>query len=94
MVHIVEDFEADGVKVDPLSCVRKAVRGLLYADDAGIVPQSAEGLANMMTVIATVFEAAGSPFPKCKRRQAMLLRTPNRAPRIFTARRRSSGTEV
>ena len=32
---------------------------MLYADDAVIVSKSAEGLAKMMTVIVTVFEAAG-----------------------------------
>ena len=32
---------------------------MLYADVAGIVSKSAEGLAKMMTVIVTVFEAAG-----------------------------------
>ena len=31
---------------------------MLYADDAGIVSKSAEGRANTMTVIVTVFEAA------------------------------------
>ena len=32
---------------------------MLYADDAGIVSKSAEGLAKMTTVVATVFEASG-----------------------------------
>ena len=32
---------------------------MLYADDAGIVSKSAQGLAKMMTVVVTVFEAAG-----------------------------------
>ena len=36
-----------------------AVRGMLYAGDAGIVSKLAEGLAKMRTVIVTVFEAAG-----------------------------------
>ena len=49
----------DGVKVEPLTCVRRSVWGMLYADDAGIVSKSAEGLAKVMTVIVTVFEAAG-----------------------------------
>ena len=31
---------------------------MLYADDAGLVSKSVEGLAKMMTVIVTVFEAA------------------------------------
>ena len=32
---------------------------MLYADDAGIVFKSMEGLAKVMTVIVTVFEEAG-----------------------------------
>lgn len=32
---------------------------MIHADDAGIVAKSAEGLAKMTTVIATVFAAAG-----------------------------------
>ena len=61
MLHLEEDLEenAAGVSSDPLACVRRAVSGMLYADDAGIDSKSAEGLAKMMTVIVTVFEAAG-----------------------------------
>ena len=35
-VHLEEDLEEDtaGVRSDPLSCVRRAVRGMLYTDDA------------------------------------------------------------
>ena len=38
-VHLEEDLEenAAGVSSDPLSCVRRAVWGMLYAHDAGIV---------------------------------------------------------
>ena len=38
LVHL-EDLEenAAGVSSDPLACVRRAVWGMLYADDAGIV---------------------------------------------------------
>ena len=42
-----------------MACVRRAVWGMLYADDATIVSRSAEGLAKVMTVIVTVSEAAG-----------------------------------
>ena len=55
----------------PMVCVRRAVWGMLYADDAGIVSRSAEGLAKMMTVIVTVFEAAGLTVS-----EKTLLRTP------------------
>ena len=58
LVHLEEDLGEDGVKVEPLACVRRSVWGMLYADDGGIVSKSAEGLAKMMTVV-TVFEAAG-----------------------------------
>ena len=38
--------EAGGIgKEEPLACVRGAVWGMLYADDAGIVSKSAEGSA-------------------------------------------------
>ena len=39
--------------------MRRAVWGMFCADDAGNVSKSAEGLAQMMAVIVTVFEAAG-----------------------------------
>ena len=47
LVHLEEELEENeaGVSSDPLTCVRRAVRGMLYADDAGIVSKSAEGLA-------------------------------------------------
>ena len=51
---------------------------MLYADDAGIASKSAEGLANMMTVIVTVFQAAGLTVSE-KKTGTMLLRTPNQA---------------
>ena len=43
-------------RVEDLACVRRAAWGMLYADDAGIVSKSAEGLAEM-TVVVAVFEA-------------------------------------
>ena len=66
LVHLAEDLEenAAGVSSDPLACVWRAVRGMLYADDAEIVLKSADGLAKMMTVIVTVFEAAGLTVSK------------------------------
>ena len=72
-VHLEEDLGGNGVEVEPLACVRKSVWGMLYADDAGIVCKSAEGLANMMTVFVTVFEAAGLTVSKRKRRQCCTL---------------------
>ena len=78
LVHLAEDLGEDGVKVEPLACVRRSVWGMLYADDAGIVSKSAEGLAKIMTVIVTVFEATG-PTVSEKKTETMLLRTPNQA---------------
>ena len=71
------------VKVDPLTCVRRAVWGIcmLYADDVSIVSKSAEGLAKMMTVIVPVFEAARLTVSE-KKAETMLLRAPNQAPQI------------
>ena len=56
--------------------MRRAVWGMLYADDAGIVSKSAEGLAKMMTVIVTVFEAAGLTVSE-KKTETMVLQTPD-----------------
>ena len=79
LVHLEEDLEnAAGVSSDPLACVRGADWGMLYADYAGIVSKSAEGLAKMMTVIVTVFEAAG--LTVSEKTETMLLRTPDQAP--------------
>ena len=61
---------------DPLACVRRSAWGMLYANGAGIVSKSAEGLAKMMTVNVTVFEAAGLTVSE-KKTETMLLRTLN-----------------
>ena len=80
LVHLEEDLEenAAGLSSDSLACVRRAVWGMLYADDAGIVSKSAEGLAKMMTVIVTFFEAAG--LTVSKKTETILLGTPDQAP--------------
>ena len=54
--------------------------GTMGSDDAGIVSKLAEGLAKMMTVIVTVFKAAGLTVSG-KKTETMLLRTPDQAPR-------------
>ena len=66
---------------------------MLCADDAGNVYKSAEGLAKMMTVIVTVFEAAGLTVSE-KKTETMLLRTPDQAPCTSTTRHRGSRPEV
>ena len=55
-----------------------SVWDMLWADDAGIVSKSAEGLAKIMTVIVTVFEAAGLTVSE-KKTETVLLRTLNQA---------------
>ena len=68
LVRLEEDLGEDGVKVEPLACVRRSVWGMLYGDDAGIVSKSAEGLAKMMTVNVTFLKQQASPCPRRKRR--------------------------
>ena len=82
LVHLEEELEEDvvGVNSDPLTRVRRVVWGMLYADDAGTVTKSAEGLAKMMNVIVTNFEAAALTVSK-KKAETMLLRTPDQASR-------------
>ena len=81
LVHLEEDLEenAAGVSSDSLACVRRAVWGMLYADDSGIVSKSAEGLAKMITVIVTIFEAAGLTVSE-KKTETMLPRALDQEP--------------
>ena len=94
LVHLEEDLEENtaGASSDPLACVRSAVWGVVYADDARIVSKSAEGLAKMMTVIVTVFEAAG--LTVSKKTETMLLRTPDPGTLHLTARHQGSRPEL
>lgn len=62
------------VKEVPLACVQRAVWGMFYTDEAGIVLKSAEGLDKMMAVLATVFEAASLTLSE-RNTETMLLRT-------------------
>ena len=76
LVHLEEDV-VSGKEVSSAR-VQRAVWGMLYVDDAGIVSKSAEGLANIktMTVIVTVFEAAGLTVSQKKTGDySMLFRT-------------------
>ena len=78
LVHL--DDDGAGRVEEPLACVRRALCGMLYADDAGIVSKSTEKLAKMMTVIVTVFKAAGLTVSENKT-GAMLLQTRDLASR-------------
>ena len=61
-----------------LDLVRRAVWGMLYADDAGIVSRSPAGLARMMTVIVEVFGAFGLTVSE-KKMETLLMRAPEKA---------------
>ena len=78
LVHLEEDLGEDGAKVGPPACVLRAAWGMMYADNEDIGSTSAEGLAKMMTVILTVFDAAGLTVPE-RKTETMLLRTPSQA---------------
>ena len=68
--------------------MRRAVWGMLYGDDVGVVSMSAEGLAKMMTIIVTVFEAAGLTLFKRKTETTFLLydnQTRQPSPHLLTS---------
>lgn len=59
LVHVHEpaaEGATDGAEKsdDPLVKVMRAVRGILYADDAGIVSLSSQELASVMTIIVEI----------------------------------------
>ena len=62
---ILADFvhlQEQPAKVGPetaIECVRRAVRGILYTDDACIVSRSPQGLERMMVTLVDVFGAFG-----------------------------------
>ncbi|CAB1113911.1 unnamed protein product [Ectocarpus sp. CCAP 1310/34] len=56
LVYLKEEERRGGGLLDR---VRRAVWGMLYADDAGVVSKSADGLARMMTIIVEVFREFG-----------------------------------
>ena len=78
LVHL--DDDGAGRVEEPSACVRIAVRDMLFADDAGIVSKSAEGLARTMAVIVTVFEATVLTV-SAKKTETMLLQTRSLASR-------------
>ena len=56
LVHLKEPSTSVGPE-PAMDYVRRAVWGILYADDARIVSRSSQGLAKMMTVIVEVCRA-------------------------------------
>ncbi|CAB1103436.1 unnamed protein product [Ectocarpus sp. CCAP 1310/34] len=75
LVYLEEETGA-GART-PLDRVRRAVWGMLYADDAGVVSRSAEGLARMMTVIVEVFEKFGLTVSE-KKTETLLIGAKNK----------------
>ena len=81
---ILEDlvFLDDGREGGPdetlLNRVRRALCGILFADDAGIASRSPAGLARMMTVIMEVLGAFGLTVSE-KKTETLLMRAPEKA---------------
>ena len=90
LVHLEEDFGEGGLEVETLAHVRRPVRGLLFAGDAGVVCKSTENLARI-TVIVTVFEAAGLTVCETKK-ETTPPRTLNKVlPHRLLSKRRARG---
>ena len=64
----------------PLERARWAVWGMFYADDAGVVSRSQEGLASMMTTIVEVFGEFGLTLSE-KKTETLLMRAPEKQPK-------------
>ena len=63
----------------PLERARRAVWGMLYADDAGVVSISQEGLTGMMTIIVELFGAFG--LTVSEKTETLLMRAPEKQPK-------------
>ena len=77
MVYLEE--EAGVGAGTPLERARRAVWGMLYADDASVVSRSQEGLTRM-TIIVEVFEAFGLTVSE-KKTETLLMRAPEKWPK-------------
>ena len=59
-IYLAHHLEEHPAKVDPdtaLECTRRAIWGMMYADDACVVSQSTRGLERMMAIFVEVFGA-------------------------------------
>ena len=65
LVHLHEQPSKVGPQT-ALECVRRAIWGMLYADDACIVSRSTRGLGRMMAVFVEVFGAFGLTISESK----------------------------
>ena len=64
----------------PLEPARRAVWGVLHADNAGVVSRSQEELTKMMTTIVEVFGEFGLTVSE-KKTETLLMRAPERRPK-------------
>ena len=76
---VYHEEEAGVGAVTPLERARRAVWGMLYADDAGVVSRSQEGLTRMMTTIVEVFGEFGLTVSE-KKTETLLMRAPDKQP--------------
>ena len=65
LIHLHEQPSKVGPET-ALECVRRAIWGMLYADDACTVSRSPRGLGRMMAVFVEVFGAFGLTIPESK----------------------------
>ena len=65
----------------PLERARRAVRGMLYADDAGVVSRSREGLTRMMTTRSWKCVGAFGLTVSEKKTETLLMRAPEKQPK-------------
>ena len=77
LIHLQEQPSKVGPKMT-LECVRRAIWGMLYADDACIVSRSPRGLGRMLAVFVEVFGTFGLTISESKT-EAMCMPIP-RAP--------------
>ena len=77
LIHLQEQPSKVGPKT-ALECVRRAIWGMLYADDACIVSRSPRGLGRMLAVFVEVFGTFGLTISESKT-EAMCMPIP-RAP--------------
>ena len=75
----LEDEAGVGAET-PLERARRAVWGMFYADDAGVVSRSQEGLARMMTTIVEVFREFGLTVSE-KKTETLSMRAPEKQPK-------------
>ena len=78
LVYLEEEAGVGGGA--PLEFARRAVWGMLYADDAGVVSRSQEGLTRMMTTIVEVFGAFVLTVSE-KKTETLLMRALKKQPK-------------